>query len=108
MTTSSYRVTVEVELDDPEPQNALTWLVENRFARVPGFTEAEVTESYDSSDTTVPGDQVNKIQADFVVSAQSEAAAASLLATYVGHDMVAGIAVDGNWLPELSWVSQAA
>jgi hypothetical protein len=98
------RVIVEVELDDPNPENALDWLTQHRFRRVSGFMMAEVSESLESMDPTVSSDLINKIHAHFAFAASSGKVAATRLSQAIGSDMVTGVAIDGEWLPTGDWL----
>lgn len=104
MEETRFTATVLLELGDPSPENARAGLLLDLLEQVPGYLGAEAEESRASEDPSAPGDRVNMIGTRFELRAADELAAASFLISalrssgYVNR--IAGLAIDGDWLPD--------
>jgi hypothetical protein len=87
MATKEYEIVIDFDYADPSPDAALEWMTTNYFSKAPGFIEATVVSSNESSDQTVEDDLENTIRAYFNVTAESkDAALADLSKTLIAID----------------------
>jgi hypothetical protein len=87
------------DLDGPDPDAALTWVLENVTAGTPGHIDTWVEASQESEDDTIDGDQHHDIRATFrVPGAHSSTAAQALLTQLRSKDKNAPARLEPTWL----------
>jgi hypothetical protein len=97
--TETHLLTLGFDLDDPDPDAALAWVLENVTAGTPGHVDTWVEASQECEDETIDGDQHHDIRATFSVpGTDAQDAAQTLLTQLRSKDKNAPTRLEPTWL----------